>query len=462
MAISAPERKRAVAYYRHSAEDKQENSVPIQRGHAEKFAEIYAINIIHEEADEGKSGLSADRPGFERLFKDWITNAEAPHFEYVLVYDVSRWGRFQDQNEGAHYEFLCKKHGKKVIYVSRGMPKEEGQLMSHLQTSIERYMAAEYSRQLSEKVFYGCVEVSKQGFSAGGLPAYGMSRLLLDVNKKPIKKLGKGEWKSISNERVTFAPAGDETTEVVKEMFSLLIDKWKSPEEIAALMNERGITTAHGKKWKSHGVVRILTNEVYTGTRVYNKTWSRLKQKMHRNPRSQWVIQPNAFERTVSEDIFSNAQEHLYWLIPSKWRRGSYAVNKAAKNLQKEIVDLFIERGIGQDDAIMEMERLPVVLGVCFYLNNVAHWCFVIDEMMRNYDYIIGVSLSLDRKDPIDRFFVVPMRDIDIANFIVFSETEECYGRYKIDSNTVKEKIMGLIKPRKLEGMTEKIITAGA
>jgi len=189
--------KKAVAYYRHSAEDKQENSVAIQRQHTEKFAAKHNIEIIHEEADEGKSGLLASRPAFECLFADWIENVNAPHFDYVFVYDVSRWGRFQDQDQAAHLTYLCKKHGKEVVYVSRGFTNATNQLSASLEISIQRYMAAEYSRQLSDKVFYGSVKVSEQGYSSGGTAVYGMARLLLDVNKKPVRILKTGEHKQI-------------------------------------------------------------------------------------------------------------------------------------------------------------------------------------------------------------------------------------------------------------------------
>lgn len=155
-------KKKAVAYYRHSAEDKQENSVPIQRDQAIEFAAKYGIEIIHEEADEGKSGLSAARPGFERLFEDWVLNPDAQEFDYVLVLDVTRWGRFQDPDEAAYWEMQCKKRNKKVIYISRGFPKEEEKLLSSLETSIGRYMAAEYSRQLSDKVWHGSMKISEQ------------------------------------------------------------------------------------------------------------------------------------------------------------------------------------------------------------------------------------------------------------------------------------------------------------
>src|SRR3989344_6840613 len=80
--------KRAVAYYRHSAEDKQELSVPIQREQAHKFAQEHRIEIIHEEADEGETGLNADRDGFDVLFRNWILNEHAPHFDYVLGFNV--------------------------------------------------------------------------------------------------------------------------------------------------------------------------------------------------------------------------------------------------------------------------------------------------------------------------------------------------------------------------------------
>ena len=53
-----PIKARAVAYYRHSAQDRQENSIPIQREQVRKFAAEYGIEIIKEFADHGKSGQS--------------------------------------------------------------------------------------------------------------------------------------------------------------------------------------------------------------------------------------------------------------------------------------------------------------------------------------------------------------------------------------------------------------------
>jgi len=444
LSLNQTQNKKAIAYYRHSAEDKQENSVLIQREHAQKFAAQYQIEIIHEEADEGKSGLLSNRPGFEKLFSEWILKSDAPQFDYVLVYDVSRWGRFQDQDEAAYYEFRCKQQGKKVVYVSRGFPKEEQKLISHLQTSIERYMAAEYSRQLSDKVFHGCVKVSEQGYSAGGTPCYGMARLLLDESKKPVGILKKGEHKAIDNQRVTFTPMNDETTKTVQDIFELLVKKWFRPNEIAEVLNHKNIPSAKGGKWDSGKVFKILTNETYTGTRIYNKTWGRLKQKKQNNPRNEWVIKPDAFPPVVDQEIFKEAQEHLYWIMPSKWKKGIHLINTIAKFFHQEIIGLLIKKGLSEDETALAIKKFPISFSINFYRDSTPHWCFIIPEEMRNFDFVLGISLVLDQRDPIDKFFMIPTKDFNPCNFLVFAENDNSYSGYKLESQQVQDKMVAL------------------
>lgn len=437
--------KRAVAYYRHSAEDKQENSVPIQKDHTEKFAKEHDINIIHYEADEGKSGLLADRPGFKRLFENWIRNPAAPQFDYVLVLDVSRWGRFQDQNEAAHYEYECKLNGKKVIYVTRGFPKEEQQLITSLQTSIERYMAAEYSRQLSDKVFYGCVKVSEQGYSAGGTACYGMARQLLDEHKKPIGILEKGQHKLISNQRVTFVPRNDESTRAVQEAFRLLVNNWGTPETIAFALNAKGVKSANGGPWNRNKVLNILTNETYTGSRIYNKTWGRLKQPNRPNPRNEWVITPNAFPAVVDTDLFAKAQEHLYWLLPAKWRRGIRKVNRVKTFLRHEIQSILARQNAAHEESFWILRNLPVVFSVSFFRDSVQHWCFVSSEELRSYKLVLGVSIVLDQLDPMDKFFIFDTEDFSENNILLLSQSDPKFSSYHVPKEKVQESLEKLI-----------------
>src|SRR5215472_4126802 len=89
-----PELIRAAEYVRMSTEHQQystENQSKIIR----QYAEQRGMTIIRTYADAGKSGLRIDgRDALKQLIQDVETgNAD---FSVILVYDVSRWGRFQD------------------------------------------------------------------------------------------------------------------------------------------------------------------------------------------------------------------------------------------------------------------------------------------------------------------------------------------------------------------------------
>ncbi len=112
---------RAVAYYRHSAQDRQENSIPIQRDQVREWADKNGVEIIQEFSDAGKSGLTSEgRPAFTELMDQWVK--QRTDFTYILCLDVSRWGRFQDIDLSAQFSAECKKHGKQVIYTTIGKP----------------------------------------------------------------------------------------------------------------------------------------------------------------------------------------------------------------------------------------------------------------------------------------------------------------------------------------------------
>lgn len=432
-------KNKAIAYYRHSAEDKQENSVTIQNDHALKFSSDNDLQLIHYESDEGVSGLSAARPGFERLFNDWIINPDAPDFQYVLVLDETRWGRWQDPDEAAYWTMICKKHGKQVIYISRGFPKEEQKLLSSLETSIGRYMAAEYSRQLSDKVWHGSIKVSEQGFSAGGTAPYGYNRVLLDEKHNRIGILRPGQRKLISNQRVTFEPANDETQTTVKEIFTTFVTNWIHPAEIAEMLNERDIPSATGKTWDTSKIVRVLTNETYTGTRIYNKTWGRLKQKQHKNPTEEWVKTVDAFEGIIDQQTFNTAQERLYWTMTSRWHYGIRKINHTQAALRGYISQL-IEHY--DDDARYEvLRKLPVSFGLT-YKDNTAKRCFRITEAMRHYPVVIGVAVSMFAKDKIDAVYALPIELFDVGNFLIASEKNTELNDYILNTETTAERLL--------------------
>src|SRR6201985_3609997 len=109
-----PMPKRAAIYVRMSTEH-QQYSIVNQADAIERYAAEHKLTIVKKFVDSGKSGLAlAGRPALRQLLLEVISGDT--QFEHVLVYDVSRWGRFQDADESAYYEFICKDAGIQIIY----------------------------------------------------------------------------------------------------------------------------------------------------------------------------------------------------------------------------------------------------------------------------------------------------------------------------------------------------------
>lgn len=305
----AVQRFQAVAYYRHSAQDRQENSVAIQQEQVQQWARANGVDIIHEFCDRGKSGLTAEgRDSFTDMMENWVKKRN--DFQFVLCLDVSRWGRFQDIDLSATYSAECKRNGKQVIYTTLGKPKPDDQL-HQVYVQFERFRAAQYSKELSDKVFRGCVKISQQGYWAGGKPPYGFHRLLLDESRRPVQVLAPGQRKSIQNQRVTLAEGDEQQVAAVKRIFREFTETLRTTREIAHDLNCDGIKSPSGGAWDGARVRRILHNEQYAGTMIYNKTTQKLKTPTRHNPKSAWVKTDRAFASIVDREIFQKAQQVL-------------------------------------------------------------------------------------------------------------------------------------------------------
>lgn len=91
--------KRAAQYVRMSTE-RQDSSVLQQKAAIAAYANSRGYDVVRTYADEGVSGLLIDqRSGLKAMLAD-VLNGNAG-FEVILVYDVSRWGRFQNPDQAA-------------------------------------------------------------------------------------------------------------------------------------------------------------------------------------------------------------------------------------------------------------------------------------------------------------------------------------------------------------------------
>src|SRR5277367_188647 len=206
----------AAQYLRMSTEN-QKYSLENQSATTQKYAEIHGFEIIRTYSDAARSGLVLRRrAGLRQLLQDVVSGTSG--YKAILVYDVSRWGRFQDTDESAHYEFLCKSAGVPVHYCAETFA-NDGSLPSLIMKALKRTMAGEYSRELGVKVYAGHKRLILLGFKAGGVAGYGLRRMLVSASGAQKQELALGERKSIATDRVTLVPGPPHEIQIVKEIY---------------------------------------------------------------------------------------------------------------------------------------------------------------------------------------------------------------------------------------------------
>ncbi|MBL5906127.1 recombinase family protein [Serratia fonticola] len=299
-------RIRAAKYLRMSTEN-QQYSFHNQSDFIQGYADKNDMDILYTYDDAGKSGVTlSGRLGLQRLIDDVIYRKI--EIDVVLVYDVSRFGRFQNTDESAHYNYLFTMNNVKVIYCAEPFSDEHPE-MSMLMLNMQRTGAANLSKGLSEKVFAGQVNLVKRGYHQGGTAGYGLRRELIDEHHTSKGTLDFGQRKSIQTDRVILKPGPSYEVDIVGEIFDMFIFNSKPEFIIAIELNERCVIAENGGLWTRGKVHQILTNEKYIGNSVYNRKSFKLKRKHITNPEHEWIRCDNAFEPIVSLEKFLMAKE---------------------------------------------------------------------------------------------------------------------------------------------------------
>ncbi|MBV9460323.1 MAG: recombinase family protein [Bradyrhizobium sp.] len=299
--------KRAAQYVRMST-DHQKYSIENQAAAIAAYAQANGLTIVYTYRDEGISGLRIkNRMGLTQLIDD-VRSGHAD-FGHVLVYDVSRWGRFQDIDESAHYEFTCKQAGIKVSYCAEQFDNDGG-IISSIIKNIKRAMAAEYSRELSVKVHAAGSRMVRLGFKMGGQVGFGLERFAIDGDSKEKGVLKPGECKYLKTDRVRLRPGTSSETEVVRWIFDQFV-KGTSQVNIVRELNRRGIPMANGRPWNGSVMSVLLRNEAYIGNLVWNRHSCKLGSRKVKNHSDLWIRTERCYEPTIDEDLFLRAKKKL-------------------------------------------------------------------------------------------------------------------------------------------------------
>ncbi len=356
----------AVGYLRRST-DRQEQSIPDQKRAIERFASERGYRMIRFYTDDAISGTSTiGRHAFQRLIAD-ARRAERD-FSTIIVYDVKRFGRI-DNDEAGYYRHLLRSApgpggGVEVLYASENF---SGDGTDDLLRPVKQWQAREESKDLAKVVIRGLLSKTeaKRGDSSqasggwwmGGAPPFGYDlryesqageglfivRMMPDGTKQLLEHSGsgalvrllqRGETLAVSKrDRARLVPSEAARVKVIRQIFRMYVEQKRGFKGIADHLNRSEVPTPRGPvwnerycgKWALTTVRAILLNPAYAGDLVWNRRtdarFSRISQgraverrgvvgrRLEPNPESDWIITRDAHPALVTRRVFELAQE---------------------------------------------------------------------------------------------------------------------------------------------------------
>ena len=363
--------KLAAGYLRKSTEEenRQVESFDGQRREVEKYAKAngYAVVKWYQEA---YTGTEVKR---RKVFLQMLEDAKTKNvnFNYILCYDISRFGRL-DNDEAGYYRHEFRKHGVEVIYVVENL---QGDDTDDLIVSTKQWLAREYSRKIGEYVCRNIVSRSgnakakARAFNIGRAAPFGYDTIYLDKDGKPqaivrlmpdrskevytpegelLRTLPPGtRFQKADTDLMALVPSVPERVEVVRNIF-----RWYAEENLGQLAivnrlneayaNGTGMASPTGGYWCIGTLQPMLQNEHYAGNTVFNKrSFGKffrlasteegvhaeklpkfLSTTVRHNPKSDWIIIENTHEPLIPQELFQTAMSKRRTRQTVKSRQG--------------------------------------------------------------------------------------------------------------------------------------------
>lgn len=297
---------KATAYIRLSYTDdhsKESDSVDNQRKLIENFvSQNPDIEIVCEKIDDGYSGIIFDRPAFKEMMQ-LVTDGS---INCVIVKDLSRLGREYIET-GRYLRRIFPTYGVRFIAITDNIDTAHENGSDDLTVSVKNIMNEAYCRDISIKTRTALEVKRRNGDFVGAFTVYGYMR---------------------SEENKNQLVPDPYASRVVRDIFRMRLDG-SSASKIASELNRLGILSplAYKKnnglpyakkgyadkdncKWSATTIIRILQDEIYTGTLVQGKQGTphyKIKQ-MEQRPSSEWIRVPNAHQALVQKQDFELVQ----------------------------------------------------------------------------------------------------------------------------------------------------------
>lgn len=310
------EEYRAIAYYRLSKDDKNEDRIKDSEGdisdsilNQRKLVHAYlrnhpGITLVDEAYDDGYTGTNYDRPGFRSV----LEKVQSGSVNCVIVKDLSRLGREYIET-GKYLEMIFPSFGVRFIAINDDVDSEHSNAGDDIIIPIKNIMNESYCRELSKKLRKQFRIQRGNGEFLGAFASYGYCKSPDDKHKLVVDEYA---------------------AEVVRGIFSLKI-KGHSQNVIAEFLNQEkvlppaeykksigmkyktGFRASTQSKWSAVTINRILTNPIYIGTLIQGKrgTPNYKIKKMRVRCEDDWVVVENNHPAIIDPLMFSTVQKMM-------------------------------------------------------------------------------------------------------------------------------------------------------
>lgn len=301
---------RAAAYLRLSIEDgdkAESNSIGNQREWIQNFvAERPELHLVGEYADDGYTGTNFERPGFTQMMED----IQSDKINCIIVKDLSRLGRNYIEM-GKYLERIFPMMGIRFIAINDNYDNAntESSDSDSIVVPFKNLLNDSYCRDISIKVRSQLDIKRRKGEFIGGYAVYGYSKDEQNKNRLVVDEYAADIVRSIYRRKLE----GMSANSIADQLNSEGVLAPSEYKRLCGLNYHSGFKTGTHAKWQAIQVLRILKNEVYTGTMVQGKRQKiNYKIKKIRDvDESCWIKVPNTHEAIISQRMFDIVQEVL-------------------------------------------------------------------------------------------------------------------------------------------------------
>ena len=287
-------------YLRLSREDEklgESGSISTQRDLLLNYIRDNNLFFAAEYIDDGVSGTTFDRAGFNQMIKD----CEKKKINMIITKDTSRLGR--DHIEFGYYvERYFPEHNIRYVAVNDGVDTFKKDNSANDMLVFKSAFNDMYVKDISNKLRSSLYTKKRNGLFVGAYAPYGYKKNEKDKHKLEID---------------------EEPARIVRRIFAMFISGDSLSKICDTLTNEHiptpsmqknmklGQNNVHYGVWATRTVNDILKNPTYIGnlTQCRQRKVNYKSKKRVRNNENDWIVSVGAIDSIVDKQTFELAQE---------------------------------------------------------------------------------------------------------------------------------------------------------